>query len=561
MMSDSLVESAETGSAPQFTVPAVADTVAAAIGDREFIIQGDRRYTYAQVVERANRLAAYLHTRGLGCHTERSELQGHEVGQDLLGIYAYNGPEYVEGMLGSWRARVAPFNVNYRYVKNELHYLLADSGATALIYHAAFAPRVAEVLPNLPNLRVLIQIADDSGNDLVHGAVDYESIVASGAAAPPPVEPSPDDLYVLYTGGTTGMPKGVLWRQHDIFMTSFGGRNMATGELTTSYDQIARRVAENPGTKIFTLPPLMHGAAQWAVMTALSTGQAVVFPTTPAHFDPDEVVRIIEKEKVLAVQVVGDAMARPLADAIERSSADLSSMAVVANGGALLTPTGKQRLIDVKPGLIVMDGVGSSETGIQMNHMSAPGAVSTGKFNAGPDTFVAAEDLSKILDPGHDGIGWLAQRGYVPLGYKGDAEKTAKTFPVIDGVRYSIPGDRARHLADGGIELLGRDSVTINSGGEKIFAEEVETAVLSHPAVADVVVSGRPSERWGQEVVAVVALVEGASADADELIEHAAQSIARYKLPKAVVFRPSIERSPAGKADYRWAREQATSEA
>ncbi|MCV7222196.1 acyl-CoA synthetase [Mycolicibacterium elephantis] len=560
-MSDSLVESAETGSAPQFTVPAVADTVAAAIGDREFIIQGDRRYTYAQVVERANRLAAYLHTRGLGCHTERSELQGHEVGQDLLGIYAYNGPEYVEGMLGSWRARVAPFNVNYRYVKNELHYLLADSGATALIYHAAFAPRVAEVLPNLPNLRVLIQIADDSGNDLVHGAVDYESIVASGAAAPPPVEPSPDDLYVLYTGGTTGMPKGVLWRQHDIFMTSFGGRNMATGELTTSYDQIARRVAENPGTKIFTLPPLMHGAAQWAVMTALSTGQAVVFPTTPAHFDPDEVVRIIEKEKVLAVQVVGDAMARPLADAIERSSADLSSMAVVANGGALLTPTGKQRLIDVKPGLIVMDGVGSSETGIQMNHMSAPGAVSTGKFNAGPDTFVAAEDLSKILDPGHDGIGWLAQRGYVPLGYKGDAEKTAKTFPVIDGVRYSIPGDRARHLADGGIELLGRDSVTINSGGEKIFAEEVETAVLSHPAVADVVVSGRPSERWGQEVVAVVALVEGASADADELIEHAAQSIARYKLPKAVVFRPSIERSPAGKADYRWAREQATSEA
>ncbi|MGV0797557.1 acyl-CoA synthetase, partial [Mycolicibacterium elephantis] len=496
-MSDSLVESAETGSAPQFTVPAVADTVAASIGDREFIIQGDRRYTYAQVVERANRLAAYLHTRGLGCHTERSELQGHEVGQDLLGIYAYNGPEYVEGMLGSWRARVAPFNVNYRYVKNELHYLLADSGATALIYHAAFAPRVAEVLPNLPHLRVLIQIADDSGNDLVHGAVDYESIVASGAAEPPPVEPSPDDLYVLYTGGTTGMPKGVLWRQHDIFMTSFGGRNMATGELTTSYDQIAKRVAENPGTKIFTLPPLMHGAAQWAVMTALSTGQAVVFPTTPARFDPDEVVRTIEKEKVLAVQVVGDAMARPLADAIERSSADLSSMAVVANGGALLTPTGKQRLIDVKPGLIVMDGVGSSETGIQMNHMSAPGAVSTGKFNAGPDTFVAAEDLSKILDPGHDGIGWLAQRGYVPLGYKGDAEKTAKTFPVIDGVRYSIPGDRARHLADGGIELLGRDSVTINSGGEKIFAEEVETAVLSHPAVADVVVSGRPSERWG----------------------------------------------------------------
>lgn len=543
----------------QFTVPAAADTVAAVIGDREFIVQGDRRYTYAQVVERANRLAAFLHSRGLGCHTERSELAGHEVGQDLLGIYAYNGPEYIEGMLGAWRARVAPFNVNYRYVKNELQYLLDDSGATALLYHATFAPRVAEVLPDLPNLRVLIQIADESGNDLLDGAVDYESIVGSGTAVLPPLEPSPDDLYVLYTGGTTGMPKGVLWRQHDIFMTSFGGRNMATGELITSLDDIAARVTEGPGTKILTLPPLMHGAAQWAAMTAMTTGQTIVFMANPGHLDADEVVRTIEREKALVVQVVGDAVARPLADAIERGSADLSSLAVVANGGALLTPTAKQRLIDVKPGLIVIDGVGSSETGIQMNHMSAPGAVSTGKFNAGPDTFVAAEDFAAILEPGHDGNGWLAQRGFVPLGYKGDAEKTAKTFPVIDGARYSIPGDRARHLADGSIELLGRDSVTINSGGEKIFAEEVETALLSHPAVADVVVAGRPSERWGQEVVAVISLAEGADADAQDLIEHAANSIARYKLPKAVVFRPAIERSPAGKADYRWAREQAIS--
>ena len=541
----------------QFTVPAAADTVAAVIGDREFLIQGDRRYTYAQVVERANRLAAYLHSRGLGAKAERSTLGGHEVGQDLLGIYAYNGPEYVEAMLGAWRSRVAPFNVNYRYVKNELHYLLADSGATALIYHASFAPRVADVLPELSRLRVLIQIADQSGNDLVHGAVDYESIVGSGVAVLPPDEPSPDDLYVLYTGGTTGMPKGVLWRQHDIFMTSFGGRSLYTGELAHSYEDIAKRVADAPESRLMILPPLMHGAAQWAVMTAMTTGQSVVFSTVTDRFDADEVVRTIEREKVMAVTVVGDAMARPLAAAIEGGTADLSSLAVVANGGALLTPTAKQRLIDVKPGLIVVDGVGSSETGAQMTHMSASGAVATGRFNAGPDTFVAAEDLSAILEPGHDGIGWLAQRGYVPLGYKGDATKTAATFPVIEGVRYSVPGDRARHLADGSIELLGRDSVTIDSGGEKIFVEEVETAIASHPAVADVVVSGRPSERWGQEVVAIVALVDGASADAQELIDHAAGAIARYKLPKAIVFRPVIERSPAGKADYRWAREQA----
>ncbi|MFZ1179055.1 MAG: acyl-CoA synthetase [Mycobacterium sp.] len=541
----------------QFTVPAVAKAVAAAIPDRHLLIRGEQRYSYGQVIERSNRLAAYLHSRGLGCHTERSALAGHEVGQDLLGIYAYNGNEFVEALLGSFQARVAPFNVNFRYVKSELQYLLADSGATALIYHAAFAPRVAEVLPELPQLRVLIQIADDSGNDLVYGAVDYESIVASSSPAPPPAQHSPDDLYVLYTGGTTGMPKGVLWRQHDIFMTSFGGRNLMTGEPASSVDEIVARTAIGPGAKVMVLPPLMHGAAQWTVMTALTTGQSIVFPSVVEHLDAEDVVRTIEREQVPVVTVVGDAMARPLVAAIEKGIADVSSLTVVANGGALLTPFVKQRLIEALPNAVVVDGVGSSETGAQMHHMSTSGAVSTGTFNAGPDTFVAAEDLATILQPGHDGMGWLAQRGYVPLGYKGDAAKTAATFPVIDGVRYAVPGDRARHRADGTIELLGRDSVTINSGGEKIFVEEVETAIASHPSVADVVVAGRPSERWGQEVVAVVALAEGAHADADELVAHAAQSLARYKLPKAIVFRTVIERSPSGKADYRWAREQA----
>ncbi|NKZ11368.1 acyl-CoA synthetase [Mycolicibacterium septicum DSM 44393] len=552
----------------QFTVPAVAEAVAAALGDRPLIVQGDRRYTYRQIVDRSNRLAAYLHSRGLGAQTERGELAGHEVGQDLLGIYAYNGPEFVESLLGAFRARVAPFNVNYRYVKNELQYLLADSGASALVYHAAFAPRVAEILPDLPALRVLIQIADGSGNELLNGAVDYESIVGASTDATIPVEPSPDDLYVLYTGGTTGMPKGVLWRQHDIFMTAFGGRNMVTGEKAQSVEEIVGRAVDNPGTRLLILPPLIHGAAQWGAMTAVTTGQTIVFPSVVDRFDAEDVVRTIEREQVLVATVVGDAMARPLLDAIKAGlrdgTADVSSLSVVANGGAQLTPHVKQQLIDAKANLIVIDGVGSSETGAQMSHMSAPGAVSTGTFNAGPDTCVVTEDFTAVLSAGHEGLGWLAQRGFVPLGYKGDATKTAATFPVIDGVRYATPGDRARHLDSGAIELLGRDSVTINSGGEKIFAEEVESAIASHPAVRDVVVAGRPSERWGQEVVAIVALSEDALADntigADELIRHAESSIARYKLPKAVVFRPVIERSPAGKADYRWAREQAVSE-
>ena len=539
----------------EFTVPDVLDAVAAALPDRVLLIQGERRYTYADVVDRSNRLASYLHSRGLGCHTARSELAGHEVGQDLLGIYAYNGNEYVEGLLGAFRARVAPFNVNYRYVKSELQYLLADAGATALLYHAEFAPRVAEILPELPRLKVLIQIADDSGNELLDGAVDYEQALASSAPQPPPVTPSPDDLYVLYTGGTTGMPKGVLWRQHDIFVTSFGGRNLFDGSVIGSLADIAERAVANPGTKLMILPPLMHGAAQWGVMTALTTGQSVVFASVVNRLDADEVVTTVEREQVMVVTVVGDAMARPLVEAIERAGS--TPLAVVANGGALLTPTTKQRLVDAKAGLVVVDGVGSSETGAQMTHMSAPGAVSTGRFKPGPDTVVVAEDLGSVLDPGHDGIGWLGQRGYVPLGYKGDAAKTAATFPVIGGVRYSVPGDRARHVDADVVQLLGRDSVTINSGGEKIFAEEVETAVAAHPAVADVVVAGRASERWGQEVVAIVALAEGASVEAEELIAHAATSLARYKLPKAVVFRPVIERSPAGKADYRWARQQA----
>jgi 3-oxocholest-4-en-26-oate---CoA ligase len=549
-MSDTTVE---------FTVPAVTAAVAATIPDRELIIQGDKRYTYAEIMDRSRRLAAYLRSRGLGCHTDRSTLDGHEVGQDLVGLYAYNGNEFVESLLGAFEARVAPFNVNFRYVKSELQYLLADSGATALIYHAVFAPRVAEVLPDLPQLRVLIQIADDSGNELLYGAVDYETVI-NGAAPAAAVEHSPDDLYVLYTGGTTGMPKGVLWRQHDIFMTSFGGRNLMTGEPTSSLDEIVTRLSGSTPTKLMILPPLIHGAAQWSVMTAITTGQTVVFPSVVDHLDAEDVVRTIEREKVMTVTVVGDAVARPLVAAIEKGIADVSSLAVVANGGALLTPYIKQRLIDVLPNAIVVDGVGSSETGAQMHHMSTSGTVSTGVFNAGPDTFVAAEDLGSLLAPGHDGMGWLAQRGYVPLGYKGDATKTAATFPVIDGVRYAVPGDRARHRDGGHIELLGRDSVTINSGGEKIFVEEVETAIASHPAVTDVVVTGRPSDRWGQEVVAVVALTDGAHAQPAELIDHAAQTLARYKLPKAIVFRAAIERSPAGKADYRWAREQAVNE-
>ncbi|MGW0027490.1 acyl-CoA synthetase [Rhodococcus sp. NPDC003383] len=551
----------ESDSTPvEFTLDRAASIVAAAIPDREMIVQGDRRFTFAQVDERARRFASFLHSQGLGCHTERADLAPHEVGQDLLGCLAYNGNEYIEGLLGAFRARVAPFNVNYRYTGSELAQLLANSEATALVYHAAFAPTVAAVRSSLPSLRVLIQIADGSGNELLDGAVDYETVLAGSSPEPLPIRSTPDDLYVLYTGGTTGMPKGVLWRQHDILMAGCGGRNIYNGELVDSYERIAANAVANPGLRMMILPPLMHGAAQWAALTAALTGQTVIFSTVPDHLDGPEVVRTIEREKVAVVTVVGDAMARPLAAAIEDGDADVSSLVLVGNGGAVLSPTAKERLIAAMPGVVVLDGVGSSETGAQMQHTSMTGAVATGTFRGGPDTCVVAEDLDGVLEPGHDGIGWLAQRGFAPLGYKGDAAKTAATFPVIGSIRYALPGDRARHLADGSIELLGRDSATINSGGEKIFAEEVELAIVSHPDVVDVVVAARPSERWGQEVVAIVVPAEDAELDAAGVIEHAARSIARYKLPKAVVFRSEIARSPAGKADYRWARAQAVAD-
>jgi acyl-CoA synthetase (AMP-forming)/AMP-acid ligase II len=540
----------------QFDLPDVFDTVAGVHPDRDCVIWGDRRLTFAQVADRSRRLGAYLRDRGLGARAERAQLAGHESGQDHLGIYLYNGNEYIEAMLGGFRARVAPFNVNYRYVADELHYLLDNADCRALVYHAAFAPTLAEVRHRLSGLEVLLQVADESGHDLLPGAVDYEEALA-GASPELDVQASPDDLYVLYTGGTTGMPKGVLWRQHDIFLNAMGGRNILTQEAVDTYDDVAAqaRAFEAP-LRFLVLPPLMHGAAQWASFIALNNGHAVVFPPDATRLDPAQTWQTIEAERCTTITVVGDAMARPLVEELESGSYDTSSLVSVGNGGAPLTPTIKARLLAQLPNIYLSDSVGSSETGAQMSHLSSAGDASTGRFTPGPGTVVVSEDLDKVLTPGHDGIGWLAQEGWVPLGYYRDAEKTARTFPVIDGVRYSVPGDRARHLTDGEIELLGRDSVTINSGGEKIFAEEVERAIAGHPSVHDVVVVGRPSERWGHEVVALVELAAGAAATADDIVDHAGQHIARYKLPKDVLFLDAIQRSPSGKADYRWAKAQ-----
>ncbi len=482
----------------EFNLAVVNEAVSAAVPDREAIVWRDRRITYGQLNDRTRRLANHLLSEGFEVHAERDALEGWESGQDHLALYLHNGNEYLEGMLGAYKSRVAPFNVNYRYVEEELLYLLNDSRAKGVIYHSAFAATLDAVRHSLPRLTTLLQVDDGSGHPLLEGARWYEEALASASAERPPVEPSPDDLYILYTGGTTGMPKGVLWRQADIYPAALGGRDLATGAEWTDLGAIVDN-ARNGGARLMPAPPFMHGAAHWLAFNALGGGNTIVLPDHPQSLDPADVWSTIAAEKVNIVLIVGDAFGRPLTDELAAHDYDLSSMLMIVSGGAALSSPIKNRFLELLPSVGIIDGLGASETGSQAAQISGAGAdATTGTFTPGPGMCIVAEDLDRVIEPGADEQGWLAQRGRVPLGYLGDATKTARTFPIIDGERFSVPGDRAGYTAAGLLDLKGRDSVTINSGGEKIFAEEVEAALSHHPAVYDVVVAGRPERPVGQ---------------------------------------------------------------
>ena len=533
----------------EFSVAEVHEAIAATRPDAVCLVFRDRRLTWQQVTERTRRLANHLLGAGLGCRTERSELQGHESGQSHLAIYLHNGNEYLECMLGSFKARVAPFNVNYRYVAEELRYLLTDSAAEAVVVHSQFAPTLAEVLPDLPNVKVILQVPDESGNPLLPGAVWYEDALAAASPDKPAVQWSPDDLYILYTGGTTGMPKGVLWRNGDANVECFGGSRADT------LDGIVAEAAG--GLQALLAPPFMHGAGHWMSFRTWNSGGCVFVQSVPDRLDPHDVWSLIERERLNFLLIVGDAFGRPLLDELDRHTYDLSCLTVLLSGGAPLSAHLKDEFLAHLPTLMIVDGLGSSEAGGQLSHVSVGGGASTGTFPISPGNHVLSADLDRELEAGDPEIGWLAKSGRLALGYLGDAAKTARTYPVVAGNRYAVPGDRARLRADGIIELHGRDSVTINSGGEKIFAEEVEAAVKRHPAVYDCVVAGRPSDRWGNEVVAIVRIRPEQSVTDDELRAEAERHIARYKLPKAFVRVDDIVRSPSGKADYRWAKQTA----
>ena len=532
------------------------EALAAAYPDRECVVTPSRRVTYARVADRARRLASVLTAHGLGCRRERGSLANHESGQDHVGLYLLNSPEYVEGMIGCYRARVAPFNVNYRYVEDELVYLLDDADAVGLVYHARYAPTLTRIRERLPRLRLLLQVADASGEKLLPGALDYEAALAAASPGGPAVTPTPDDLYILYTGGTTGAPKGVLWRQEDIYHAAMtGGVPGLPGPATV--EDLVREAEPGGYLRCMVTPPFMHGAAQWVGLGTIHKGGTILLQDKADRLDAEEVWGLIEREGAATMAIVGDAFARPLLDGLDRHAYDLSRLFVIGSGGAILSPHNKQAFLDRVPHVTVVDGFGASETGAHGSHASRAGeSVSTGSFSM-QSSVVLRADLSGILPPGTDEIGWVGRSGHVPLGYYKDAAKTARTFPVIEGTRYAVPGDHARLAPDGTIVVLGRGSVSINTGGEKVYAEEVEQVLRRHPAVYDAVVVGTPDERFGEQVSAVVQARAGERPSSEELVAFAAQHLARYKLPKTTVLVDEMVRSPSGKPDYRWARSQA----
>ncbi|MCU1450486.1 MAG: acyl-CoA synthetase [Acidimicrobiales bacterium] len=496
------------------------ELVADAVPERECLVAGDRRLTYAQLEERSNRLAHYLATQGVGKDSH-------------IGVYAYNCTEWMEAFLAALKLRAAAVNVNFRYVEDELRYLFKDADLAAVVHGPEFDPPF-------------------DGPTLEIGA-DYEAALAAQSPERDFGPRADDDRYILYTGGTTGMPKGVLWRHDDAFFAMFGGGNYSFDPVT-SPEQLAEQ-ARNAGEWTFLIvPPLMHGAGQWVTGSALFEAKKAVL-LDGAKFDPTYAWDLVERERVNSMTIVGDAMARPLADAFAANPGrwDTSTLLAIGSGGAPLSPTVKEQLATLLPNTMVLDSFGSSETGYQ-------GRATEGRRFTVDDTNAVFDDDLHRVPAGSGVVGRLAKTGRIPLGYYNDPEKTAKTFVEVEGKRWSFPGDLATVEDDGTINLLGRGSSSINSGGEKIYPEEVEDTLKAHPEVYDALVVGVPDERWGERVTAVVQARPGASPSLEDLQAHCRANIAGYKVPRALFLVDQVQRQPSGKPDYKWAKSVAAGE-
>jgi acyl-CoA synthetase (AMP-forming)/AMP-acid ligase II len=487
--------------------------------DRVALVCGNQRLTYRQLDERSTRLAHHLAGLGVGVN-------------DHVGLYAYNCAEWVEAMLAAWKLRAAPINVNFRYVDDELRYLFDNADLVALVHGPEFDPPFAG-----PKLEI---------------GEDYEKAVAAASPARDFPARSGDDRYVIYTGGTTGMPKGVVWRHEDAFYATFGGGNYGGPPVASEQELVEKAAAAGSMTYLITAP-LMHGAGQWVTVAGLLGAMKVVL-LDGQRFDPARAWELVEAESVNSMAIVGDAMGRPLADALAaRPNAwDLSSLIAIGSGGAPLSPAVKEQLGALLPNTFVIDSFGSSETGYQ-------GRATEGRRFAVDDTTAVFDDDLKRVPPGSAVVGRLAQRGHLPLEYYKDPDKTAATFVEVDGFRWAFAGDLATVEPDGTITLLGRGSSCINTGGEKVYPEEVEDVLKAHPAVFDALVVGAPDARWGERVTAVVAPRPGEKPTLDELQAHCRQALAGYKVPRSLHLVDHVERQPSGKPDYRWARDVAAS--
>ncbi|WP_067858697.1 acyl-CoA synthetase [Nocardia shimofusensis] len=530
----------------------IADLVEHAIDlmpDRVALVDDAREVTYAQLEERANKLAHYLLEHGV------------KPG-DKVGIYSRNTIEAAEAMVAVFKARAVMINVNYRYVENELQYIFDNSDMVALIHERRYSDKVAAVRARTPKLGAVIVVDDDTTGTIPTAAdsVEYEAALAQSSGERDFGERSPDDLYMLYTGGTTGMPKGVMWRQEDVWRVLGGGINFMTGAVVGDEWDLAKEGQTNGSLTRYPIPPMIHGGSQWATFQSLfGGGKVVMLPEFSGH----GVWQAIERHGVNVLFITGDAMGRPMLDALLEGNPETgkpyepSSLYAIASSAALFSPSIKEQYLDLLPNRVVTDSIGSSETGFAGMSMVAKGA----ENNGGPRVKIDAS--TEVLDeqgnpvvPGSGQIGVLARKGHIPLGYYKDEAKTAATFKEFHGVRYSIPGDFARVEEDGTVTMLGRGSVSINSGGEKIFPEEVEGALKAHPDIFDALVVGVADERWGQRVCAVVQCRGENRPTIEDLRPVLTREIASYKHPRSLWFVDEIKRSPAGKPDYRWAKEQ-----
>jgi len=529
----------------EFNLADLFESLADTVGARTALVCGDQRLTYAELDARANRLAHALQAAGV------------KPG-DHVGMYLYNGTEYVEGMLACLKIRAVPINVNYRYVEDELRYLFADADLVAVLHQREFAPRIAAIKADVPKLKTLLAVGGGDADLSGIGSADYEAALAVQSPARDFDPRSGDDLFIIYTGGTTGMPKGVMWRQEDLFFTGMGGGN-PLGDPVEKPEQVAQNaLARDPQIVQFPIAPLIHGAAQLAVFIGFNWGDKIVLIP---RFDADLVWEVAERERVNTMTIVGDAMARPMAEALPRHlQRDLSSVLYVGSAGAILSDAVKEQFKEHLPTLIVAENFGATETGHQGMEVMGNSRPEGGglRFQMKPTTTVLDDSL-KPLQPGDGQTGKLAMRGRVPLGYYNDEAKTRATFAEIDGERWVMPGDLATIDGDGTIIVFGRGTMCINTGGEKVYPEEVEAALKANPSVFDAVVVGVPDERWGERVAALVQLRPGLGDSADDVRAHARTKVAGYKVPREVHFVDEIARQPSGKPDYPWAKKLATS--